>query len=31
MYGGILYIQRNMIKNLTNTMEIIIDFFFIWK
>ena len=27
MYRGILYIQRNMIKNLTKTMEIIIDFF----
>ena len=31
MYGGILYIQRNMIKNLTKKMEMIIDFFFIWK
>ena len=31
MYGGILYIQRYMIKNLTKTMEMIIDFFFIWK
>ena len=28
---GILYIQRTIVKNLTKTMEIIIDFFFIWK
>ena len=28
---GILYIQRSKVKNLTKTMEIIIDFFFIWK
>ena len=28
---GILYIQRTKVKNLTKTMEIIIDFFFIWK
>ena len=28
---GIFYIQRTIVKNLTKTMEIIIDFFFIWK
>ena len=28
---GILYVQRTMVKNLTKTMEIIIDFFFICK
>ena len=28
---GILYIQGNIVKDLTKLMEIIIDFFFIWK
>ena len=28
---GILYIQRTIVKNLTKTMEILTDFFFIWK
>ena len=28
---GIFYIQRTIVKDLTKTMEIIIDFFFIWK
>ena len=28
---GIWYIQGTIVKNLTKTMEIIIDFFFIWK
>ena len=28
---GILYIQRTIVKYLTKTMKIIIDFFFIWK
>ena len=27
----IFYIQRPIVKNLTKTMEIIIDFFFMWK
>ena len=28
---GMLYIQRTTVKNLTKTMEKIIDFIFIWK
>ena len=31
LYDGILYIQRTIVKNLTKTMEILIDLFFIWK
>ena len=31
LYDGILYIQRTIVKNLTKTMETIIDFFFAWK
>ena len=30
-YGIPLYTQRTIVKNLTKTMEIIIDFFFKWK